>query len=104
MMLFNSVDTLSYQEIKETTGIEVKELRRTLQSLACGKVRDENPTPVIVGLDVFRGPVFDSMPNARTELLSRLPSNSSHHSCCTFVSGDQVSSQSPTSLVKSVKV
>lgn len=38
MMLFNSVDTLSYQEIKETTGIEVKELRRTLQSLACGKV------------------------------------------------------------------
>ncbi|MEW5312866.1 MAG: hypothetical protein WDW38_004466 [Sanguina aurantia] len=45
MMLFNSVDTLSYQEIKETTGIEVKELRRTLQSLACGKVRVLNKEP-----------------------------------------------------------
>ena len=38
-MLFNSVDRLSFQEIKDTTAIEDKELRRTLQSLACGKVR-----------------------------------------------------------------
>jgi cell division septal protein FtsQ len=38
-MLFNSVDRLSFQEIKDSTAIEDKELRRTLQSLACGKVR-----------------------------------------------------------------
>ncbi|KAJ6895008.1 hypothetical protein NC652_028680 [Populus alba x Populus x berolinensis] len=30
---------LSFQDIKDSTGIEDKELRRTLQSLACGKVR-----------------------------------------------------------------
>lgn len=39
LMLFNDVDTLSFAEIAEATGIEDKELRRTLQSLACGKVR-----------------------------------------------------------------
>lgn len=38
LMLFNDVDTLSFAEIAEATGIEDKELRRTLQSLACGKV------------------------------------------------------------------
>ena len=39
LMLFNDVDTLGFAEIAEATGIEDKELRRTLQSLACGKVR-----------------------------------------------------------------
>ena len=39
LMLFNDVDTLSLEEIREATGVEDKELRRTLQSLACGKVR-----------------------------------------------------------------
>ncbi|KAL3702128.1 hypothetical protein R1sor_020150 [Riccia sorocarpa] len=39
LMLFNDAHTLSFQEIKDTTAIEDKELRRTLQSLACGKVR-----------------------------------------------------------------
>ena len=38
-MLFNDVDTLGFAEIAEATGIEDKELRRTLQSLACGKVQ-----------------------------------------------------------------
>ena len=38
-MLFNDADTLGLAEIAEGTGIEDKELRRTLQSLACGKVR-----------------------------------------------------------------
>lgn len=38
-MLFNDAEKLSFQDIKEATGIEDKELRRTLQSLACGKVR-----------------------------------------------------------------
>lgn len=39
LMLFNDVDTLGFADIAEATGIEEKELRRTLQSLACGKVR-----------------------------------------------------------------
>eukprot|EP00250_Pteridium_aquilinum_P020546 c24859_g10_i1 orf=422-2893(-) len=39
LMLFNSSDTLTFQEIRDITAIEDKELRRTLQSLACGKVR-----------------------------------------------------------------
>lgn len=38
-MLFNDAENLSFQDIKDSTGIEDKELRRTLQSLACGKVR-----------------------------------------------------------------
>ncbi|KAJ6416840.1 hypothetical protein OIU84_002677 [Salix udensis] len=39
LMLFNDAQKLSLQDIKDSTGIEDKELRRTLQSLACGKVR-----------------------------------------------------------------
>ncbi|MBA0779193.1 hypothetical protein Goshw_030169 [Gossypium schwendimanii] len=39
LMLFNDAQKLSFQDIKDSTGIEDKELRRTLQSLACGKVR-----------------------------------------------------------------
>ncbi|XP_027089059.1 cullin-4 isoform X1 [Coffea arabica] len=39
LMLFNDAEKLSFQDIKESTGIEDRELRRTLQSLACGKVR-----------------------------------------------------------------
>ena len=39
LMLFNDAEKLSFQDIKDSTGIEDKELRRTLQSLACGKVR-----------------------------------------------------------------
>lgn len=37
--------SLSYDEIKGKTGVEAEELRRTLQSLACGKVRilQKNP-------------------------------------------------------------
>ncbi|PIA41621.1 hypothetical protein AQUCO_02200213v1 [Aquilegia coerulea] len=34
-----SLFQLTFQDIKDSTGIEDKELRRTLQSLACGKVR-----------------------------------------------------------------
>ncbi|CAK7350199.1 unnamed protein product [Dovyalis caffra] len=39
LMLFNDAQKLSFQDIKDSTGIEDKELRRTLQSLACGKFR-----------------------------------------------------------------
>ncbi|KAL5209221.1 hypothetical protein ABZP36_004844 [Zizania latifolia] len=39
LMLFNDAQKLSFLDIKDSTSIEDKELRRTLQSLACGKVR-----------------------------------------------------------------
>ncbi|KAJ3669963.1 hypothetical protein LUZ60_010287 [Juncus effusus] len=39
LMLFNDTEKLSFEDIKDSTEIEDKELRRTLQSLACGKVR-----------------------------------------------------------------
>lgn len=39
LMLFNDSDKLSYGEIRDASGIEEVELRRTLQSLALGKVR-----------------------------------------------------------------
>jgi cullin-4 len=39
LMQFNDAEKLSFQDIKDSTAIEDKELRRTLQSLACGKVR-----------------------------------------------------------------
>uniref|UniRef100_A0A7S3XVG8 Cullin family profile domain-containing protein n=2 Tax=Heterosigma akashiwo TaxID=2829 RepID=A0A7S3XVG8_HETAK len=39
LVLFNEANSLIYKEILEQTGIEAGELRRTLQSLACGKAR-----------------------------------------------------------------
>ncbi|GMJ14199.1 cullin4 [Hibiscus trionum] len=45
LMLFNDAEKLSFQDIKESTAIEDKELRRTLQSLACGKVRVLQKSP-----------------------------------------------------------
>jgi len=39
LLCFNDVDTLSYGQIKEKIGLEENELKRTLQSLACGKYR-----------------------------------------------------------------
>ncbi|KAL1924121.1 uncharacterized protein VTP21DRAFT_7156 [Calcarisporiella thermophila] len=47
LLLFNdcSRQSIPYSEIKEMTNIEEKELRRTLQSLACGKVRVLNKHP-----------------------------------------------------------
>ena len=38
-MLFNDADKLSFAEIRDATGIADVELKRTLQSLACGKIR-----------------------------------------------------------------
>ncbi|CAD6242173.1 GSCOCG00009432001-RA-CDS [Cotesia congregata] len=45
LILFNDADDLSLEEIKAATNIEDGELRRTLQSLACGKARvlQKNP-------------------------------------------------------------
>lgn len=39
LLLFNDRDILSFEEIKSLCGIEDGELRRILQSLACGKAR-----------------------------------------------------------------
>jgi len=39
LLLFNDYQTLSFKEIKTMTNMEDTELRRTLQSLACGKAR-----------------------------------------------------------------
>jgi cullin-4 len=38
LLLFNEQDELAYEEISESTKIEENDLKRTLQSLACGKV------------------------------------------------------------------
>ncbi|RLU23086.1 hypothetical protein DMN91_005364 [Ooceraea biroi] len=45
LILFNDSDNLSLEDIKTATNIEDGELRRTLQSLACGKARvlQKNP-------------------------------------------------------------
>lgn len=45
ILLFNSYDELSFEYIKAATNIEDGELRRTLQSLACGKTRVVNKIP-----------------------------------------------------------
>ena len=45
LMLFNDVDSLSLTDIRDASGIEDKELRRTLQSLACGRIRVLNKEP-----------------------------------------------------------
>ncbi|XP_076033393.1 cullin 4 isoform X2 [Oratosquilla oratoria] len=39
LFLFNETDNLNFREISNRTSIEEGELRRTLQSLACGKAR-----------------------------------------------------------------
>lgn len=39
LILFNDCNELTFEEIKQATAIEDSELRRTLQSIACGKAR-----------------------------------------------------------------
>uniref|UniRef100_A0A8C7ZX21 Cullin-4A n=1 Tax=Oryzias sinensis TaxID=183150 RepID=A0A8C7ZX21_9TELE len=45
LLMFNEGEEFSLEEIKLATGIEDGELRRTLQSLACGKARVLTKTP-----------------------------------------------------------
>ena len=46
LLLFNGADPkLSYKEIAESSGLEEKELKRSLQSLACAKVLILNKEP-----------------------------------------------------------
>jgi len=56
LMLFNSTEKLSFKEITDATGIEKKELCRTLQSLACAKLRVIQKEPK--GKDVNPEDVF----------------------------------------------
>ena len=53
---FNDADELSLEEIRELTAIEDGELRRTLQSLACGKARVLQKMPR--GKDINDGDKF----------------------------------------------
>ncbi|KLO17574.1 Cullin-domain-containing protein [Schizopora paradoxa] len=50
LLMFNDQNVLSYNEIKENTGLNDEELKRTLQSLACGKKKVLKKKPV--GKDV----------------------------------------------------
>lgn len=45
LLMFNDNELFSFEEIKQATLIEVGELRRTLQSLACGKARVLHKAP-----------------------------------------------------------
>jgi len=56
LLLFNSCEEMSLVELKEATNIEDGELRRTLQSLACGKARVLSKVPK--GKDVNDGDKF----------------------------------------------
>ncbi|XP_044736413.1 cullin-4B [Chrysoperla carnea] len=56
LLLFNNADELSLEEVRSNTGIEDTELRRTLQSLACGKARVLQKMPR--GRDVEDGDMF----------------------------------------------
>lgn len=56
LLLFNDADELSFAEIQASTLIEPIELKRTLQSLACGKKRVLKKKPV--GKDVFEDDKF----------------------------------------------
>uniref|UniRef100_A0A5G2QMC5 Cullin family profile domain-containing protein n=1 Tax=Sus scrofa TaxID=9823 RepID=A0A5G2QMC5_PIG len=56
LLMFNEGDQFSLEEIKMTTGVEDRELRRTLQSLACGRARVLIKNPK--GKDVESGDRF----------------------------------------------
>jgi cullin-4 len=67
LMLFNTNTKLSYKDIYAQTQIEVGELERTMQSLACGKVRvlnklpkgrDVNPTDEFEVNESFENPLY----------------------------------------------
>uniref|UniRef100_A0A3B4WNB8 Cullin 4A n=1 Tax=Seriola lalandi dorsalis TaxID=1841481 RepID=A0A3B4WNB8_SERLL len=57
LLMFNEGEEFSVEEIRAATGIEEGELRRTLQSLACGKARVLNKNPR--GKDVEDGDRFN---------------------------------------------
>lgn len=56
LLLFNESEELSFAAIQTATGLEEKELKRTLQSLACGKVKILQKKPK--GRDVNNDDLF----------------------------------------------
>lgn len=56
LLLFNDGPEFTFEDIKQATAIEDGELRRTLQSLACGKARVLQKTPK--GKDIEDGDKF----------------------------------------------
>lgn len=56
LLLFNESDELKLGEIRAATRMEDAELKRTLQSLACGKKRVLKKTPI--GREVGEGDTF----------------------------------------------
>ncbi|CAF0964096.1 unnamed protein product [Rotaria sordida] len=52
LLLFNQHIDLSYKDIQEHTKIQEAELQRTLQSLACGKIRLLNKKPLSKDINV----------------------------------------------------
>ena len=60
LLLFNGADAVPFPAIREATGIEDAELRRTLQSLACAQHRVLRKDPK--GRDVDDGDVFHFNP------------------------------------------
>ncbi|EDV59574.1 cullin-4A [Drosophila erecta] len=72
LLLFNDKPVLSYEEILAATLIEDGELRRTLQSLACGRARVITKTPK--GREILDGDQFD-FNNEFTNKLFRIKIN-----------------------------
>lgn len=66
LLLFNEKDSVSYDEVIESTKIDENELKRTLQSLACGKV------PILVksskGVDITQEEIFSFNKDFRHKL------------------------------------
>ncbi|KAK6932201.1 Cullin, N-terminal [Dillenia turbinata] len=62
LMLFNDAQKLSFQDIKDSTGIDDKELRRTLQSLACGREVEDDDS--FLFNDAFTAPLYRIKVNA----------------------------------------
>ncbi|XP_031573663.1 cullin-4A-like [Actinia tenebrosa] len=56
LLLFNEGNDYTFEEIAQATGVEDGELRRTLQSLACGKARVIKKRPM--GKEIDNGDVF----------------------------------------------
>ena len=73
LMLFNESEKLTYGEIAEKSGMEEKELKRALQSLACAKIRILNKEPK--SRDVNDDDVFE-VNTALNERLYRIKVNS----------------------------
>ncbi|KAI0059900.1 Cullin-4B [Artomyces pyxidatus] len=73
LLLFNNAKEIPFLDLKASTGLEDAELRRTLQSLACGKKKVLKKRPV--GKDVDDGDIFEfnddfSDPRARVHINS----------------------------------